>query len=162
MKRIILLISLIIITLVIGYWLYPVYYNSVRHPRFSLITTIECPNGFDRSYYKAVDVVTDSCDLSEILVRYFCTIDAAECPPFDSVVVDSLSRTLDWRHFDYVLSYNRPIDSLYWSPALTDFDEDGVFDLPEIPLYVHFGQDTTHYLYVYKIWPKRRYRRLQT
>lgn len=66
---------------------------------------------------------------------------------YDSLQIQNIIETLDFKNFDFIMTYHKKIKKLIWSPSLND-DCDY---LEGIPIYPEFERVNTNYLYIYQI-----------
>ena len=133
-----------------------------RKVSFELIKQIEKPCiEFDYSYYGWLNYVDEKERLFFYLYEYY------NLPKYsynmnglgyDSLYVENLSKDLDFMNSDYLITYQRKLIKLHYSPYLT-ISKDGLYDYDKkTPLIPTWDKEVTDSLYVYRIKKNNRFR----
>ena len=133
-----------------------------RKVSFELIKQIEKPCiEFDYSYYGWLNYVDEKERLFFYLYEYY------NLPKYsynmnglgyDSLYVENLSKDLDFMNSDYLITYQRKLIKLHYSPYLT-ISKDGLYDYDKkTPLIPTWDKEVTDSLYVYRLKKNNRFR----
>lgn len=78
----------------------------------------------------------------------------------DSIFVENLSKELDFEKYDYLITYQKQIKELRYSPHLTKTEDFLGYDkqLPPIPLIPTLKSVKTNKIYIYKIKKSKIFR----
>ncbi len=154
-KRILLL--LIIITL-ISICIYCLYYYYPRKISFELFIEIPKPTeSYDNSQWLSYHYIQNEERLIYFLTDYY----KQRYPPqqgYDDLFAYNVSRTFDFKNYDYIMVYQKQLKSLSYSPYLAK-KEDGIGDCEKKkPLIPAFDTTLTDRVYIYRIKKNNKYR----
>lgn len=128
-----------------------------RRPYYSLAGCLDCSDSFNYSDFSSICVASSEEELMWYLDGFFRK-PSSNNHPFDSSAINPLTFSFDWDKEDCVISYHRPIESLYWSPFLI-YRNDGCYRWKtEIPLVSQLSDTITQKIYLYRIMPKYKFR----
>lgn len=136
------------------------YYYYPRKVSFELTKEIAKPNiGFDRTYYLGFDYTKNEEKLIFYLVDYYKKLSCikASLKGYDSVFVQNIGKELDFNRYDYLITYQKKLTSLTYSPYLAK-KKDCMNYLPERPLIPTFDTIITDKIYIYRIKKNNKYR----
>jgi hypothetical protein len=160
MKKI-MLYCIAIVALIIGvYLLYPVYYNYPRTVSFELVKEIDKPySEFDRTYYVGFDYVENEEVLMRFMIDFYQRDICIErgLMGYDSIFVKNLGKELDFKKYDYLITYQKQLRALNHSPYLSK-TEDLLWHDKKTPLIPTFDTIITDKVYIYRIKKNNRYR----
>ena len=144
------LISLLISTSLI-------YYYYPRSIDYEMVRSIQKPyEDFDMSYFKGFNYVNDQERLKYWLNDFF-NKSSSFYHGYNPIVIDCLSKELDFYKFDYIITWHREIEKLQYSPHLSKTKDDIPHDR-RIPLIPTFKDTTTDSIYIYKIRKNNKFR----
>jgi len=153
-KMILLIIGIIILIFI---WFYCFYYYYPRKVSFELYTEIPKPTEyFDNSQWLTYDYVQNEERLVYHLIDYY----KQRCPPqqgYDSIFAHNLSKTFDYENYDYIITYQKRLKALIYSPYLAK-KEDLLKELKKKPLIPTFDTVITDKVYIYRIEKNNEYR----
>ncbi|MDD4395842.1 MAG: hypothetical protein PHQ33_08150 [Bacteroidales bacterium] len=150
MKRCYILVVILVFLSII---MFSIYYFVPRHVDFELIKTIEQPDPFyDRTEYKGFDYIYSQDDLWFWLREWYST-DPILCDSivgYDSTFIAQLTKELDCNNYDYIITYQKKLLLLNYSPYLTQ-TKDRIYWDKKIPLIPSFDTIFTDSVYIYRI-----------
>jgi len=156
------LYCIIIVVLAVGLCiLYSLYYNYPRNVSFESTIEIQKPHKeFDLSFFIGFHYVDSKDRLMFWMVDYFektlaCIRD--DLKGYDSLYVEQLSQQLDFKKYDYIITYQKQLNALRHSPFLTK-TEDGLYFDKKTPLIPTFDTVITDKVYIYRIKKSNKYR----
>jgi hypothetical protein len=137
------------------------YYYYPRSISFELTKEIDEPNlDFDISYWLSYDYVPNEERLMFWMVKkYQYPYSRADEQGYDSIFVQNLSKELDFKKYDYIITYQKQLKELRHSPYLTK-TEDGLYFDKKTPLIPTFDTEITDKVYIYQIKKNNKYRAL--
>jgi hypothetical protein len=147
-----------IIVLTVGFS--ALYYYLPRNIFFELVKEINKPYlEFDRTYYIGFDYVENTEQLMFYMVDYYkkASCVKANLNGYDSIFVKNLGKELDFKKYDYIITYQKQLKELRHSPYLTK-TEDGLYYLKETPLIPTWDSLITDKIYIYRIKKNSKYR----
>jgi hypothetical protein len=160
MKKIIRIMLYCIATVVFTVGLSILYYYYPRKVSFELTKEIDKPySDFDRTYYVGFNHVENK----KHLMWYMIDIYKAIYPPsrqeqgYDSIFVENLGKELDFNKYDYIITYQKQLKELTYSPYLANNFDDCRF-MDEKPLFPTFDTAITDKVYIYQIKKNKKYR----
>ncbi|GAB1251878.1 hypothetical protein Tsumi_09830 [Porphyromonas miyakawae] len=129
------------------------YYFYPRTVSFEFVEEIPLPtDAFDRREYIGFDYVESVDRLYFYLVEFYERIpnDDPKLKGYDRDFVRQLSEGFDFEKYDYLITYQKTLNKLQYSPYLTKEKDDIYFDkrTPLIPTWNKRGTDK---VYVYRI-----------
>ena len=163
-KNNIFLIVLIIMALAIpflGIYMGKYWYYHPRNITFELAMELPIPNeSFDYSDWLSYNYVSD-----EDQLMYWMVIWYNQRPKnnrfykagYDSCYVECISKQLNFKKYDYIIVYQKRLNSLDHSPNLTK-QRDGLYYDNRIPLIPTFDTLVTDKVYIYQIKKNKKYR----
>ncbi len=133
------------------------YYYCPRTVSFELAKEIPKPHDeFDNSHFMGFEYADSKDRLLYWLVEHY--------EPFyplgyryDSTFVENLAKTLDFEKYDYIITYQKELKSLSYSPYLTK-SKDGLYYDKRTPLVPIFDTIMTDKVYIYQIIKNKRFR----
>jgi len=151
-----------IVVFILGlYYLYSLYYYYPRKVSFALVKEITKPNeDFNNSQWLSFDYVRNKEQLMFYMVDYYKTL-----PPemqeegYGSIFIENLGKELDFKKYDYIITYQKRLKELRHSPYLTK-TEDGLYFDKQTPLIPTFDTEITDKVYIYQIKKNNKYRAL--
>ena len=156
MKKKVLCIIVATVVFVVG--LCVVYYYYPRKVSFELAKEIDKPYPeFDRTFYVGFDYVVN-------VERFFVYMNYhyEEFPQYyrkgyDTIFVTNLAKELDFDRYDYIITYQKQLKELRYSPYLTK-TEDGLYHDKRTPLIPTWDGVITDKVYIYRIKKNEKYR----
>lgn len=154
---------LFIVTCVIIITVYLIYKFWYYHPRiveYELTTEISKPSpNFDRSHEMSFDYIHNEERLMFFMVKYYEKLSCmrANLAGYDSLYALKISKQLNYEKYDYLIVYQKKLQSLRYSPYLTKTKDDLCFD-KRIPLIPTFDTFTTDKVYIYQIKKNNKFR----
>ena len=151
-----------IVVFILGlYYLYSLYYYYPRKVSFELTKEINKPNeDFDNSQWLSFNYI----ESKEKLI--FWMVEKFQYPyswynekGYDSIFVENLGKELDFKKYDYIITYQKRLKELRHSPYLTK-TEDGLYFDKQTPLIPTFDTEITDKVYIYQIKKNNKYRAL--
>jgi hypothetical protein len=136
------------------------YYYYPRKVAFELTKEINKPYlDFDRSYYIGFDYVKDKERLIFYMINYYkkSSCVKAGLKGYDSIFVENLGKELDFKRYDYIITYQKQLKELRHSPYLTK-TEDGLYHDKRTPLIPTWDSVITDNVYIYRIKKNNKYR----
>lgn len=129
------------------------YYFYPRTVSFEFVEEIPLPtDAFDRREYIGFDYVESVDRLYFYLVEFYERIpnDDPKLKGYDRDFVRQLSEGFDFEKYDYLITYQKTLNKLQYSPYLTKEKDDIYFDkrTPLIPTWNKRGTDK---VYIYRI-----------
>lgn len=142
-------IFLIVLSCIVAF----AYYFYPRTVSFEFVEEIPLPtDAFDRREYIGFDYVESVDRLYFYLVEFYERIpnDDPKLTGYDRDFVRQLSEGFDFEKYDYLITYQKTLNKLQYSPYLTKEKDDIYFDkrTPLIPTWNKRGTDK---VYVYRI-----------
>ncbi|WP_411915695.1 hypothetical protein [Porphyromonas miyakawae] len=142
-------IFLIVLSCIVAF----AYYFYPRTVSFEFVEEIPLPtDAFDRREYIGFDYVESVDRLYFYLVEFYERIpnDDPKLKGYDRDFVRQLSEGFDFEKYDYLITYQKTLNKLQYSPYLTKEKDDIYFDkrTPLIPTWNKRGTDK---VYVYRI-----------
>lgn len=142
-------IFLIVVSSIVAF----AYYFYPRTVSFEFVEEISLPtDAFDRREYIGFDYVESVDRLYFYLVEFYERIpnDDPKLKGYDRDFVRQLSEGFDFEKYDYLITYQKTLNKLQYSPYLTKEKDDIYFDkrTPLIPTWNKRGTDK---VYVYRI-----------
>lgn len=142
-------IFLIVVSSIVAF----AYYFYPRTVTFEFVEEIPLPtDAFDRREYIGFDYVESVDRLYFYLVEFYERIpnDDPKLKGYDRDFVRQLSEGFDFEKYDYLITYQKTLNKLQYSPYLTKEKDDIYFDkrTPLIPTWNKRGTDK---VYVYRI-----------
>jgi hypothetical protein len=156
-KKMIILLSIIITSIVVGF--YCLYYYYPRKISFEFIKSVNKPDKkYDNSQFIGFHYVSNEEELMFWLVKkyeypYSCSDDIG----YDSIFVENLRKDLDFKTYDYIITYQKKLKVLTYSPYLAK-KRDLMDYLTEKPLIPTFDTIITDKIYLYQIKKNNQYR----
>jgi hypothetical protein len=152
------LCCILIGALVIGFIkLYKWNYYYTRTVPFELAKEIDkFENCYPRNGF-------DYIENAEVLMIYMIDIYKTIYPPsrqksgYDSIFVANLAKELDFKKYDYLITYQKQLKELRHSPYLTKTEDDLYFD-KKTPLIPTWDSVITDKVYIYRIKKNSKYR----
>ena len=149
------LYSITTIVLIAG--LGAIYYYYPRNVSFEFTMEIQKPSKeFDNSQFIGFDYIDSKDNLRYRLVDWFKDFYPQE-QIYDTIFVQNLAKELDFKKYDYIITYQKQLKSLRHSPYLTN-TKDGLYYIKEIPLFPTFYNVITDNVYIYGIKKNNKYR----
>lgn len=145
MKKIFLIVVSSIVTF--SYYFYP------RTVSFEFVEEIPLPtNAFDRREYIGFDYVESVDRLYFYLVEFYERIpnDDPKLKGYDREFVRFLAEGFDFKKYDYLITYQKTLNKLQYSPYLTKEKDDIYFDR-RTPLIPTWNKTETDKVYIYRI-----------
>lgn len=142
-------IFLIVLSCIVAF----AYYFYPRTVSFEFVEEIPLPtDAFDRREYIGFDYVESVDRLYFYLVEFYERIpnDDPKLKGYDRDFVRQLSEGFDFEKYDYLITYQKTLNKLQYSPYLTKEKDDIYFDkrTPLIPTWNKRGTDK---VYIYRI-----------
>jgi len=156
-KKIGLLFLGIVLLIFFGFYCFCYYYP--RMISFELFKEIPKPTeDFDNSYWITYDYIRNEDCLMYCFVNYYKTLPSnMQKEGYDYVFTKKLSKILDYEQYDYIVSYQKQLMSLTYSPYLAK-KKDFMEYLKEKPLIPTFDSVITDKVYIYRIEKNKKYR----
>ena len=133
------------------------FYYYPRHVSFELAKEILKPSKeFDNSQFIGFEYVDSKDRLVYWLVEHYKHF-YPDGQLYDSNFVDNLGNELDFRKFDYIITYQKQLKELRHSPYLTKAKDDLYFD-KKTPLIPTWDSVITNKVYLYRIKKNNKYR----
>jgi hypothetical protein len=155
-KKMGLLLIGIIVLIFVGSYCFHYYY--LRKVSFELCTEIPKPTkDFNNSQWFSYNYIQNE----EKLIYFFTKYYEQRNPPqegYDSIFAYHISKMLDYKYFDYIITYQKQLKALIYSPYLAK-KEDWIGDCEKKkPLIPIFDTTITDKVYIYKIEKNNKYR----
>ncbi len=148
-------IILIIIFISVGTYCF--YYYYPRKVSFELAKEILKPHKeFDNSQFIGFEYADSKYRLIYWLVKHYEPFYPKE-QRYDSLFVENLAKELDFDRYDYIITYQKQLKKLKYSPYLTK-TEDGLCHDKQIPLIPTWDGVITDKVYIYRIKKNEKYR----
>ena len=156
MMRKIKLIILIIIFISVGTYCF--YYYYPRKVSFELAKEIEKPYPeFDRTFYVGFDYVVNVERFFVYMIYYYEEFPQYYRKGYDTIFVTNLAKELDFDRYDYIITYQKQLKELRYSPYLTK-TEDGLYHDKRTPLIPTWDSVQTDKVYIYRIKKNNKFR----
>ena len=136
------------------------YYYYPRNISFELTMEIQKPNDdFDQLQFVGFDYVKNNERLTFHLVDYYNKLSCVEIglKGYDSIFVQNLAKGFDFQKYDYIITYQKRLKALKYSPYLTK-TADGLYFDKKTPLIPIFDTALTDKVYIYRIKKNNKYR----
>ena len=147
--------SVTVVALIVG--LGVLYYYYPRNVSFELAKEILKPHKeFDNSQFIGFEYVDCKDRLVYWLVEHYKLFYSEE-QLYDSAFAENLSKELDFKRFDYIITYQKQLLALKHSPYLTK-TEDGLYFDKKTPLIPTWDSVITDKIYLYRIKKNNKYR----
>ena len=145
-KKVLYIITMVVF--VVG--LYILYYYYPRKVSFELAEEILKPHKeFDNSQFIGFEYADSKYRLIYWLVKHYEPFYPKE-QRYDSLFVENLAKELDFDRYDYIITYQKQLKELRYSPYLTK-TEDGLCHDKQIPLIPTWDGVITDKVYIYRI-----------
>ena len=157
-KVMLLIVGIIIVLIFVGLYCFHYYYP--QKVSFELFREIPKPTeSFDNSYWLTYSYIQNEEELMFSLVNYYKILPSEiKKEGYDSIFVKKLSEMLDYKHYDYIISYQKQLKALTYSPYLAK-KKDKLGDCEEKkPLIPTFDTVITDKVYIYRIEKNNEYR----
>ena len=155
------IVIIIVLTIPIFFWGSGIWYNHPRKFAFELTLEIPKPNAtFDRSDWLSYDYIRDNDELFFFMVEYynkFSSVHKLYKAGYDTLFIENLSKQLDFKRYDYIITYKKQLKSLDHSPYLTKH-QDGLYFDKRTPLIPSFDTIITNKVYIYQIKKNKKFR----
>jgi len=156
MMRKIKLIILIIIFISVGTYCF--YYYYPRKVSFELAKEIEKPYPeFDRTFYVGFDYVVNVERFFVYMIYHYEEFPKYYRKGYDTIFVTNLAKELDFDRYDYIITYQKQLKELRYSPYLTK-TEDGLYHDKRTPLIPTWDSVQTDKVYIYRIKKNNKFR----
>lgn len=148
-------VMIITICLACNFWYY--------HPRiveYELTTEISKPSpNFDRSHEVGFDYIHNEERLMFFMVKYYEKLSCirTNLTGYDSLYALKISKQLNYEKYDYLIVYQKELQSLRFSLYLTKTKDDLYFD-KRTPLIPTFDTLITDKVYIYQIKKNNKFR----
>lgn len=150
-----------IILIIIGFILVisgsVIYYYMPRIVSFKMVMKIQKPNKtFNRKYFVGFDYINNEELLYYKLVDFYKKNSCIKSNliGYDSLFVSSIVDSFDFEKYDYIITYQKKLIDLKYSPHLTR-TEDGMYycnkSIPLIPSWDSISIGVTDSIFIYKI-----------
>lgn len=142
-------IFLIVLSCIVAF----AYYFYPRTVSFEFVEEIPLPtNAFDRRAYIGFDYVENVDWLYFYLVEFYERIpyDDPKLKGYDRAFVRQLAEDFDFENYDYLITYQKTLNKLQYSPYLTKEKDDIYFD-KRTPLIPTWNKTETDKVYIYRI-----------
>lgn len=142
-------IFLIVVSSIVAF----AYYFYPRTVSFEFVEEILLPtNAFDRREYIGFDYVESVDRLYFYLVEFYERIpnDDPKLKGYDRDFVRLLAEDFDFEKYDYLITYQKTLNKLQYSPYLTKEKDDIYFD-KRTPLIPTWNKTETDKVYIYRI-----------
>ena len=129
------------------------YYYYPRTVSFEFVEEIPLPtNAFDRREYIGFDYVRSIDRLYFYLVEFYERIpnDDPKLKGYDRAFVQQLAEDFDFESYDYLITYQKTLSKLQYSPYLTKEKDDLYFD-KRTPLIPTWDKAEADKVYIYRI-----------
>ena len=149
MKKILYCVVLIVVSGIVAV----TYYYYPRTVSFELAKEIPLPNEtFDRRDYIGFQYVENEFWLFFYLVDYYETRPNVnpKLKGYDRAFVQQLAEDFDFENYDYLITYQKTLSRLQYSPYLTKEKDDLYFD-KRTPLIPTWNKAETDKVYIYRI-----------
>lgn len=149
MKKILYCVVLIVVSSIVAV----TYYYYPRTVSFEFVEEIPLPtNAFDRRAYIGFDYVENVDWLYFYLVEFYERIpyDDPKLKGYDRTFVQQLAEDFDFENYDYLITYQKTLSKLQYSPYLTKEKDDIYFD-KRTPLIPTWNKAETDKVYIYRI-----------
>jgi len=153
-------IILIILAVFVSIGTYCLYYYYPRKIAFEFVKEIEKPNKeYDLSQFVGFHYVQNNKDFLFYLAAYNKAqyYKQSNNQDYDSLFVQNLSKELNFDKYDYIMTYQKQLKALTYSPYLAK-KEDLMGYLSEKSLIPTFDTVITDKLYIYRIKKNNEYR----
>jgi hypothetical protein len=153
-------IIIVPILFIVGISVFLFYYFHPRVVPFQLTMEMDKPYlNFDRTYYVGFDYVMNKEQLMFFFVAYYKKMSCikTDLKGYDSIFVQNFSKELDFKKYDYIITYQKRLKSLTYSPYLAK-KWDGCAYLDKKPLIPTFDTILTDKVYLYQIKKNTKYR----
>ena len=151
-------IILIIIFISVGTYCF--YYYYPRKVSFELSKEIDKPySEFSRIDYVGFDYIENAERFKFFMVYYYnkASCIKAELKGYSLIFVENLAKELDFDRYDYIITYQKQLKELRYSPYLTK-TEDGLCHDKRTPLIPTWDSVQTDKVYIYRIKKNEKYR----
>ena len=150
------LIILIIIFISVGTYCF--YYYYPRKVSFELAKEIEKPYPeFDRTFYVGFDYVVNVERFFVYMIYHYEEFPKYYRKGYDTIFVTNLAKELDFDRYDYIITYQKQLKELRYSPYLTK-TEDGLYHDKRTPLIPTWDSVQTDKVYIYRIKKNNKFR----
>ena len=160
-KKKIMYIFAFIIVILISVTAYCFYYYYPRKISFEPVIEIQKPHKeYNNSQFIGFDYVDSKDRLIFWMIDYYTPRYSSPKSTnfgYDSSFVEQLSQQLNFEKYDYIITYQKELQSLTYSPYLT-YHNDLLDELPEKPLIPTFDTAITDKVYIYRIKKNNKYR----
>ena len=151
-----LLIVGVIVFIFVGFYCF--YYYYPKKISFELFKEIPKPTeNFDNSQWLSYNYIQSEERLIYFLTDYY----KQRYPPqqgYDSIFAYNISEIFDYEHYDYIITYQKQLKTLTYSPYLAK-KEDGLGDCEKKkPLIPTFDTIIMDKVYIYRIEKNNKYR----
>ena len=155
-RGMVLLVIGIMMPIFVGLYCFHYYYP--RKVSFELIKEMPKPTkNFSNAQWFTYHYIQNKESLIYFLTDYY----KQRCPPqqgYDSIFACNISKKFDYENYDYIITYQKQLRALTYSPYLTK-KEDGFGDcVPKKPLIPTFDTVITDKVYIYRIEKNNKYR----
>ena len=136
------------------------YYYYPREVKYELAFEINIPDStFDLSFFIGFNYVENKEWLMFYLIDF---INNSSSPQhvlrgYNDEFVEDLSNKMDYERYDYLITYQKTMVRLQYSPYLTK-TRDGLYFDKKIPLIPTWNTDKTDKIYIYRIKKNKRFR----
>ena len=150
-------LSILVATVVFVVGLYILYYYYPRKVSFELAKEILKPHKeFDNSQFIGFEYADSKYRLIYWLVKHYEPFYPKE-QRYDSLFVENLAKELDFDRYDYIITYQKQLKELRYSPYLTK-TEDGLYHDKRTPLIPTWDSVQTDKVYIYRIKKNNKFR----
>lgn len=149
MKKILYCVVLIVVSSIVAV----TYYYYPRTVSFEFVEEIPLPtNAFDRREYIGFDYVRSVDRLYFYLVEFYERIpnDDPKLKGYARDFVQQLAEDFDFESYDYLITYQKTLSKLQYSPYLTKEKDDIYFD-KRTPLIPTWNKAEADKVYIYRI-----------
>ena len=133
------------------------YYYYPREVKYESVFEINKPDSsFDRSFFIGFDYVNNK----EWLFFFLIDRPVRDHPfqkAYDNAYIEYLSNMMDFDRYDYIITYQKELIRLQYSPYLRRINDDLYFD-KRMPLIPTWNTDKTDKIYIYRIKKNKRFR----
>ena len=161
MRNYMYIIVIVILVTILSVIFGALWYYHPRKVSFELILRIPKPNAtFDRSDWLSYDYIANEDQLFFFMVDWydkFSPNDSLYMSGYETSCIKNLKKQLDFTKYDYIITYQKQLISLNYSPRLTK-RKDGLYFDKRIPLIPTFDNVFTNKVYIYQIKKSRRFR----
>ena len=137
---------------------YCFYYYYPRKVSFELAKEIDKPySEFSRIDYVGFDYIVNVERFFVYMIYHYEEFPQYYRKGYDTIFVTNLAKELDFDRYDYLITYQKQLKELRYSPYLTK-TEDGLCHDKQIPLIPTWDSVQTDKVYIYRIKKNEKYR----